>query len=446
MNNNIAKSNRFILKQINDIKTFGILELFRKFYIFIKIIPKFIVGIIALLPCIIIRLLEPLILIRIEKIPCVNFGDFASFPALYYCKKKLKIDQPSKRYLDLLYFKPGEKVSNQQLKKMWKRKLNFFSGHILHPINITNKLIPGWRKHSIEILSSKLEYDVDNLVEKYQPINFTSEEESKGRQILQKFGLKEGDKFVCLAVRDSAYNPKKNSTERTDFAYHDFRNHNIENFILAAEELTKRGYYVFRMGVIVNQVLNSDNSKIIDYPNSGLRSDFMDVYLGAKCSFCISTGYGFDTIPYIFKRPLGIMSLPVGDLRSHSDRFLLLTKNHFLKKEKRKLSLSEIFSHGLAFAYESSIFKKKGIELIDYTPEEIRDFAVEMYEIVESKKEFNFEDEQLQENFKRLFALNIKNTNYYAQVEKPYHKLQGQIRSRFSSKFLRENKDWLAKS
>ena len=40
--------------------------------------------------------------------------------------KQLKIDQPSKRYIDLLYFKPGEKISNQQLKKMWKRKLNFY--------------------------------------------------------------------------------------------------------------------------------------------------------------------------------------------------------------------------------------------------------------------------------------------------------------------------------
>ena len=82
----------------------------------------------------------------------------------------------------------------------------------------------------------------------------------------------------------------------------------------------------------------------------------MDIYLGAKCSFCLSTGYGFDSIPYIFKRPIAIMSLPVGDLRSHSEKFLLLTKHHILKKEKRKLSLSEIFSHGVAYAMKTEIF------------------------------------------------------------------------------------------
>ena len=173
-----------------------------------------------------------------------------------------------------------------------------------------------------------------------------------------------------------------------------------------------------------------------------MRSEFMDIYLGAKCSFCISTGYGFDMIPYIFNKPIGIMSLPVGDLRTHSERFLLLTKHHILIKEKRKLSLSEIFSHGVAYAYETDIFKKNGIELIDYTPEEIKNFVIEMDESLKSKKELNHEDEKLQKRFKNLFALNIKKTDYESQV-KSQHKIHGQIRSRFSITFLKENENWL---
>ena len=105
--------------------------------------------------------------------------------------------------------------------------------------------------------------------------------------------------------------------------------------------------------------------------------------------------------------------------------------------------MSEFSSYGVAFAWETNIFEKKGIELLDYTPEEIRDFAIEIHEIVELKKKNNPEDEKLQERFKSLFAFNIKNTNYRAQVRKPYHKLQGQIRSRYSTTFLRKNKNWL---
>ena len=80
-----------------------------------------------------------------------------------------------------------------------------------------------------------------------------------------------------------------------------------------------------------NEKLKSNNKKIIDYANSNLRSEFMDIFLGAKCNFCISTGHGFDMLPYVFNKPIGIMSVPVGDLRSHSKRFLLLTKTLLFK-------------------------------------------------------------------------------------------------------------------
>lgn len=433
----------FINKQFEDIKTYGIKELFRKFYLLIKVLEIIPIFIIAIVPCIIIRLISPWIIIRIERIGAENFANFSCDLSIYYCKKKLKIDLPTTKHFDLVYIHYKDKIYNKQLAKMWKRKLNFLPGYLLDPINKVNKLIPGWRKHSIEILSSKLEYDIDNLFDKCQSLDFTNEEEIYGEKMLNKFGLKNQDKFVCLAVRDNEYNLIKDPNPRKDFSYHDFRNQDIDDFVLAAEELAKRGYYVFRMGVVAKKPINSKNPKIIDYVNSSLRSDFMDVYLGAKCSFCLSTGYGFDSIPYIFARPIALMSLPVGDLRAHSERFLLLTKHHILKKEKRKLSLSEIFSYGVAFAFDKKIFEKNGIELVDYIPNEIKDFAIEMDESLKSKKELNLEDEKLQKTFKSLFALNIKNINYHAQVEKPMHKLQGKIKSRFSTKFLKNNRDWL---
>ena len=435
----IPEKKSFISKQISDIKTYGLRELFRKFFLLIKILANIPIYIIAIVPCMIIRLISPWIIIRIEKFPCNNFGDFVENACLYHCRKALHIDVPKKRYLDFVYIDPKFKIFNKQLAKMWKRKSNFLPGYFLDPINRVSKLIPGWQTHSIEALRTRRSRDVDNLIDKHQPLNFTHEEEIYGKKMLNKFGLKDGDKFVCLTVRDSAYQEKKISSRHRDWSYHDYRNHNIDNFVLAAEELANRGYYVFRMGVVVNKPLISNNSKIVDYANSDLRNDFMDVYLGAKCTFCISTGLGFDFVPYIFRRPIALMSLPVGDLRTHSEKFLLSTKHHILKKEKRKLSLSEIFTHGLAYAYNTKIFEQKGIELVDYTPEEIKDIAIEMVENLEFKKKLNHEEEELQKTFKRLFALNAKQT----ENQHPYPKFHGQIRCRFSTKFLRENKNWL---
>ena len=442
--NTLVKIKTFTSKQIFDVKTYGMSELFRKFYLLIKVLFRIPVNIIAILPCLIIRLISPWIIIRIERFPCNNFGNLAEFPAQYQCKKELKIDLPKKKYLDLVYIHYNDKVYNRQLIKMWKRKFNFLSGYLLDPINRVNRFIPGWQTHGIETLPAlKSERDIDNLIEKHQPLNFTNEEEIKGKKILNKFGLKDGDKFVCLAVRDSAYQKKKISTRGRDWSYHDHRNHDIDNFVLAAEELAKRGYYVFRMGVVVNKPLNSNNPKIIDYANSNLRSDFMDVYLGAKCSFCISTGLGFDNMPYIFRRPIGLISLPFGDLRTNSEKYLLLTSHHILKKEKRRLSLSEIFSHGVAYAYDTKDFVEKGIELKDCTSDEIKDLAIEMVELFEFNKKLSFEEEKLQNTFKSLFASNIKRFKFYREIENPPNKMHGQIRARFCTKFLRENKDWL---
>tara|TARA_B100001123_G_scaffold162086_1_gene186907 strand:+ start:32 stop:1363 length:1332 start_codon:yes stop_codon:yes gene_type:complete len=440
---------KFILKQIKDIKTYGVKEFLRKLFLSLKLLLLIPMDIIAIFPCIIIRLISPWFIIRIERMPVASFGDFAIYSAFYYCKKEMKIDQPKKMYLDLLYVHYDDKIFNKQLLKMWKRKSIVLPAFILNPINRVNKLFPGWKKYRIECLSTK-EDDIDNIVEKCLPLQFTAEEEIYGKSILKKFGLNQDDKFVCLAVRDDAYQKKKIPSRFRDWSYHDYRNYNIDHFVLAAEELAKKGYYVFRMGVVVNKSLNSKNSKIIDYANSDLRSDFMDVYLGAKCTFCISTGLGFDFVPHIFKRPIALFALPVASLRTHSERYLLLTKHHFLKKEKRKLSLSEIFSHGVAFAQDANIFKNKGIELIDFTPEQIRDHVLEMAENLESLKKLTTEEEELQKSFQELFISSFEkyvevpdNKYLFSKIYPKYQKMHRQIKSRFSTKFLKENRDWL---
>ncbi len=443
----LLKIRTFIKKQIIDIKTYGTQELFRKFYLLTKFFALILMDIIAIVPCIIIRLLSPWLIIRIGKIPTANFGNFVETTAAYYIKKKLKIDLPTKRYIDLVYIHYNDKIHNKQLAKMWKRKLNFLSGYLLDPINRVNQFIPGGKIHTIDTLQLYF-FDyrlmVNNLPGDYQVLDFTEEEEIYGRKMLNKFGLKDKDKFVCLDVRDKAYQLKKISEKFRDWSYHDFRHTNINKFVLAAEELTKRGYYVFRMGVVVEKPFNSSNPKIIDYANSNLRTDFMDIYLGAKCSFCITTVTGFMDLPCLFRKPMVILENRFGTIYTHNEKYLLLTKHHILKKEKRRLSLSEIFSYGVAYAEYKQTFEQKGIELVENTSEEIKDIVLEMVDNLENKKKLNHEDEELQKIFRNLFASNVKRFNYLKE-SKRYQSIiiHAQIKSRYSTKFLRKNKDWL---
>lgn len=438
---------KFVSKQITDIKKYGSKEFLKKFFLFLKLFSSTPFFLVAILCWLLIVLIRPWILIRIDLIPSTNFGYFVLTPALYSCKKKLNIDQPNKRHIDLLCInEQGYKNYNKQIEKMWKRELNFLPNFLLKSIYIINKFMPFYKIPSLGMNSRntrKMERDVDNLIEKYKPLNFTSEEEELGKKMLKKFGLNENDKFVCLTVRDSCYQKKKFSSRDTELSHHNFRNHDINDFVLGAEELTKRGYYVFRMGVAVEKRINTNNSKVIDYPFSQYKNDFMDIYLGAKCSFCISTGTGYDEVPYVFGKPIAFLVLPVGEFRTHSEKFLLLTKHHYLINEKRKLSLSEIFSHGLAYTFDSNDFKKKGIELIDYTPEEIKEFILEMTEIFENKVVQNQKIGKLQLDFRKSYESNLKNLNFEESKKSPYFIPHKEIRSYFSTKFLQNNAWWL---
>ena len=113
----------FLKKQFKDIKTYGIKGLFRKFTLLIKLLIKIQVCFLVFFPCVIIRLISPWIIIRIERISSDNYSSFVGDLARYFCEKKLKINQPKKRHLDLFYIPRGDKIHNKQLAKMWKRKL-----------------------------------------------------------------------------------------------------------------------------------------------------------------------------------------------------------------------------------------------------------------------------------------------------------------------------------
>ena len=202
------------------------------------------------------------------------------------------------------------------------------------------------------------------------------------------------------------------------------------------------GYYVIRMGVKASKPLKSSNPKIIDYANSKIRNDFLDIYLGAKCSLCISTSMGFDQVPYIFEVPLALINMPVGDLRLYSKKIIVTTREHLDKKIK-KLSLNEIFSSGMAYCYSSLMFKKNEIEIIELKDEDIRDFALEAINIFEKNYKLSEEEQYDQKKFKEIFLINHTKFKHLRTSKNKSDEMHNEIKSFFSPSFLRKNKYWL---
>jgi putative glycosyltransferase (TIGR04372 family) len=123
-------------------------------------------------------------------------------------------------------------------------------------------------------------------------------------------------------------------------------------------------------------------------------------------------------------------------LHTSRNEFISFPKHHVLKKDGRKLTLREIFTHGVGFCLHTSDFESKGIQIIENTPEEIRDIVIEMAERLNATWQAHEDDEELQRRFWEIFPTDAVD----AHQGRPLH---GEIRARFGAAFLRNNRDWL---
>ena len=147
----------------------------------------------------------------------------------------------------------------------------------------------------------------------------------------------------------------------------------------------------------------------------------MDVYLGAKCAFTISNGTGFDGIPMIFRRPICFVNeAPFEYLSTWMANSLAIWKHH--EKNGKRMSVDEIVASGAGLFSQAKQYADAGIKLIENTPEELKDVALEMAGALEDTR-------KPQDWFWQKFPRSRSPHNHI-----PLH---GAIRLRIGQKFLR---------
>jgi putative glycosyltransferase (TIGR04372 family) len=386
---------------------------------------------------ILIKILRPWVLIRVQGINCGRIGHFAGNMEMYYNQKLAGVNMPASKHFDLFFFN-DEPICNAFLAQWWKKALNIFPFWLLYPLRTVIRVAPGGKEHMI--MNTSTDRDIYNLLDKYPPhFVFTEKDEINGRKELALLGIPPDAKIVTLLVRDSAYLAGQGN--KAEWAYHNYRDCNVSNFVFAAEQLAeKHGYYVVRMGKKALEPIISNNPKIIDYAFHKQNSDFMDIYLGAKCEFCITTGAGWDNVPAVlFRKPVVFINLvPFGRLSTYSSGFIVTTERHIDKASNRELTISEIFDRNLAFSLKSGDFEDANIKLQQNSPEEIWEAVAEMLHYLHKEKELSEDAEKDQKHFWDLYATHI------GRHMKDSKNLHGEYKARFSSNYLSKNKKWVA--
>lgn len=258
-------------------------------------------------------------------------------------------------------------ISNRQLLNMYKRHLLIIENKIFA------RIIDTWIKHTQFYI--QLPYQVDEYYEfnKIKSILFFIPREiDKGKNILTKMGINGNSWFVCFHSRDSKYLGKGSE-------YHNYRDSNINNYLMAAEYIVEQGGYAIRIGSIVDKPLpKKRHPHILDYALD-CRSDFMDIYLLSHCKFLLGNTAGIFVVSSIFNVPVACANwVPLGHTPLRKGDLFIPKKLYSIKKEKY-LSYKEIILLNYERYFESDKYKNANISVIENTSEEILDLTKEMH-------------------------------------------------------------------
>lgn len=191
-----------------------------------------------------------------------------------------------------------------------------------------------------------------------------------------RWGLKKTDWFVCIHIRSSHYHEGGKSSNQN------FRNSPVEDYYPAIQHVLDLGGWVFRMGDRDMPALNYDKihrnkERLIDYAVSEEKSELLDVALGANCKLHISSNSGLYWVPLSFGKPVCMVNMSMyAGIPTHS-QIIYIPKRYFCKKRERYLSLREMFELDCIYMDQNFLLEKGNIELINNTPEEIKETVSE---------------------------------------------------------------------
>ena len=239
----------------------------------------------------------------------------------------------------------------------------------------------------------------------------TDEDLEKGYNILHSIGVPKDAWYVTLHARELGYRGENlnNSSE-------DFRNTDLNTYNEAANFITNSGGWVFRMGDSSMKDINTNNKNLIDYANSKIKSEFMDVFLGATSKFCIGSSSGYYHIPFTFSVPVLFTNSPRFEeyygLRKN-DLYLprMITK----KNEKKPINLNFFTDTPQGIYNNKQSYLKDDLEYIPNSSEEIYASTVEIFKSIEKNNINNVNKKQ--GDFLKLAR--AKSDQYYKEFLTP---------------------------
>lgn len=387
-------------------------------------------------------IIQPLIVVRVVFIQSSRIGGFARI-----LDRLIHFQTIRKSNKDYYFIFCENYISNYFLLNLFEKEIKKFKNSFFFNESIFSKIL-AYNYNKFTFCKSLFSFETDD---KYNDIFYSRygkvinlglsfDDRNRGESFLKKLNIPRDKKWICLHNRDSLYLEKSkldintNLTKSDYFNYHSYRDFDVNNFSKATGLFNDEGYHVFRVGSLQKEKMNYENSSFTDYSFNSERSDFNDIFLLSNCFAYLGSDSGIGDIPLIFGKPRYLINFSLsliflfhqdGDTASYKNNYSFIFKHLFDTKNKRKLSLNDLFKYDLFKAGRTEIFKKAGIDLIENTNEEIYDISKELLSNLNNKDK-NINDYEQQKKFWDIY---YSNTNF-----KRYEDIPVKICSEFLSK------------
>lgn len=319
-----------------------------------------------------IRFIKFIKVIRIGTIRSDRIGHFA-----FDAQEQLSIvSNKENKFVELYWIRKN--TCNKQLRKMVTRTLP--NHNLLEWIDKWNRCIPGGDIHKRPSTFNNSR-DLDNsIISCPNKFLFSQSEIEYCKYWLKSKGWVPGQPFACFMIRDSEFLNKDSHCRmlygKPNFNYHSYRNSDVNDFIPSMEWLTEQGVFVLRMGKIMRSRVETQNDQIIDYAFDDTKSDLLDIWLFANCSYCISTGTGPDIISFIYLIPFLAVNILPFNFKQYAGNLSIAPKKLYNKLNESRLNLREHINHRYL---RSDDYALHNIEIESLSPDEILEDVQDFY-------------------------------------------------------------------
>ena len=388
---------------------------------------------------ILIRLASPFKKITIES---VNFGRIGAMQKQDWFlseKRKHLHDKTVNLFCQEVFHYIDPKICNEFWVKIWKRNIILIP---LFPFGLSmyfwHQKLPGKKLNEIPNFHLCLDpepEEVNNglckekkeklsiILEAKDPnLSLKQEELLKGYKLLEKINVPKDSNFVCIQNRDNIYlntqDKKYMEVVNWDWSYHSYRDSNINNYVLSAENLASKGTFAIFTGLGKITPKKKLPKKIIEYKHTEISSDFMDIFLASQCKFYVCSNSGIASVPQIFRKPIVYVNFPsIRIIYLHNLNAITILKKFYSKSEKRLLNFKEVIKmENEVDNFGAEKFRKKfsDIDILENTPEEIDDVVQEMQKRLDGAWNEKSEDKELQNKFWEINKMGkVKSKNIF---------------------------------